>query len=280
MFGWLKRLFGIAESEAHSVLDKLENPIKQTEQGIRDLKGDLSKSMQGLAEVKALTIREKKEFESNNRNSKEFEQKAMLLVQRASQGQLAPDEADRLATQALERKQQYAQRAGANQKNIDNYSGMLTKMEQNVQQLKTQIGSWENELKTLRARATVSDASAKLNKQLSNVDSSNTLARLEKMKQKVEEKEALAESYGQIADLNQQTPENEIDKALGIAPGGNVSIGASDELAKLKARLSEGSSTDSTTTNTSSTSSSSNTSASPSSEPSELDKLKEQLKNK
>ncbi|MBB6459134.1 PspA/IM30 family protein [Flammeovirga kamogawensis] len=276
MFGWLKRLFGIAESEAHSVLDKLENPIKQTEQGIRDLKGDLSKSMQGLAEVKALTIREKKEFESNNRNAKEFEQKAMLLVQRASQGQLDSDEADRLATQALERKQQYAQRAGANQKNIDNYSGMLTKMEQNVQQLKSQIGSWENELKTLRARATVSDASAKLNKQLSNVDSSTTLARLEKMKQKVEEKEALAESYGQIADLNQQTPENEIDKALGIAPGGNVSIGASDELAKLKARLSEGTSTD----NTSSASSANDTSSSASGEPSELDKLKEQLKNK
>lgn len=278
MFGWFKRLFGIAESEAHSVLDKLENPIKQTEQGIRDLKGDLSKSMQGLAEVKALSIREKKEFESNSRNSKEFEQKAVLLLQRAQSGHISADEADRLASQSLERKQHYEQRAIANQKNIDNYSGMLTKMESNVQSLKTQISSWENELKTLRARATVSDASAKLNKQLSSVDSSTTIARLEKMKQKVEEKEALAESYGEIADIQNQSVDTEIDQALGLSGGGSTaSLGTSDELEKLKARLSQG-----TQENTSSnTSSESNTNTPPpSGEPSELDKLKDQLKNK
>ncbi|NLR90278.1 PspA/IM30 family protein [Flammeovirga agarivorans] len=275
MFGWLKRLFGIVEAETHSVLDKLENPIKQTEQGIRDLKADLSKSMQGLAEVKALTIREKKEFEANNRNAKDFEQKAILLVQRASNGQIDSDEADRLATQALERKQQYAQRAAANQKNIDNYGGMLKKMEGNVQQLKSQISNWENELKTLRARATVSDASAKLNKQLSNIDSSNTVARLEKMKQKVEEKEALADSYSDIAQLANQSVDSEIDQALGIAPGSTPSIGASDELNKLKARLAQGNQDTSSQSDT-------NQQAPPSSssEQSELDKLKEQLKNK
>ncbi|MBD0400370.1 PspA/IM30 family protein [Flammeovirga sp. EKP202] len=273
MFGWLKRLFGIAESEAHSVLDKLENPIKQTEQGIRDLKSDLSKSMQGLAEVKALSIREKKEFESNSRNAREFESKAVLLLQRAQSGQINADEADRLASQALERKQQYEQRASANQKNIDNYSGMLSKMESNVQSLKSQISNWENELKTLRARATVSDASAKLNKQLSSVDSSTTIARLEKMKQKVEEKEALAESYGEIADIQNKSVDSEIDQALGLSGGASTaSLGTSDELKKLKASLNQNTS-NSTTNDTSSSSSSSG-------DTSELDKLKEQLKNK
>ena len=33
-----KRLFKMGEAEAHSAIDKLENPIKLTEQGIRDLK--------------------------------------------------------------------------------------------------------------------------------------------------------------------------------------------------------------------------------------------------
>ncbi|NME66886.1 PspA/IM30 family protein [Flammeovirga aprica] len=274
MFGWLKRLFGIAEAEAHSVLDKLENPIKQTEQGIRDLKTDLSKSMQGLAEVKALSIREKKEFESNSRNAREFESKAVLLLQRAQSGHISADEADRLASQALERKQQYEQRAGANQKNIDNYSGMLSKMESNVQSLKSQISNWENELKTLKARATVSDASAKLNKQLASVDSSTTIARLEKMKQKVEEKEALAESYGEIADISNNTVDNEIDKALGLSGGSSVeSLGTSDELKRLKANLNQN-----PTNNTSAGSSSAGSSAGGGS--SELDRLKEQLKNK
>ena len=61
MFGVFKRLFKVAESEAHSAMDKLENPIKMTEQGIRDLKKDLEGSMKSLAQVKALTIQLKKE---------------------------------------------------------------------------------------------------------------------------------------------------------------------------------------------------------------------------
>ncbi|WP_158021900.1 PspA/IM30 family protein [Flammeovirga pacifica] len=236
----MKRLFGIVESETHSVLDKLENPIKQTEQGIRDLKADLSKSMQGLAEVKALNIRERKEHQTNVRSAKEFEQKAMMLLERANHGQINPQEADRLATQALERKQQLEQRAGANATNLKNYEGMLTKMESNVQQLKSQISKWENELKTLKARATVSDASAKLNKQLSNVDSSTTIARLEKMREKVEEKEALADSYADIASLSNTTVEDEIDSALGLQGGNSPhTLGASSELEKLKAQLAE-----------------------------------------
>ena len=36
-----KRLFKLGQSEAHSAMDKLEDPIKMTEQGIRDMKKDL-----------------------------------------------------------------------------------------------------------------------------------------------------------------------------------------------------------------------------------------------
>jgi phage shock protein A len=41
------------------LVDKLEDPIKMTEQGIRDLKEDMSKALQAMAEVKALAIRAK-----------------------------------------------------------------------------------------------------------------------------------------------------------------------------------------------------------------------------
>ena len=34
-----KRLFRIGKAEANSIVDQLEDPIKLTEQGIRDLKG-------------------------------------------------------------------------------------------------------------------------------------------------------------------------------------------------------------------------------------------------
>ena len=36
--GIFSRLFKVGQAEAHAMVDKLEDPIKITEQGIRDLK--------------------------------------------------------------------------------------------------------------------------------------------------------------------------------------------------------------------------------------------------
>ena len=43
----LQRLFKIGQSEAHSAVNQLEDPIKLTEQGLRDLRQDLDKALHG-----------------------------------------------------------------------------------------------------------------------------------------------------------------------------------------------------------------------------------------
>jgi phage shock protein A len=55
---------------------------------------------------------------------------------------------------------------------------------------------------------------------------------LEKMKSKVAEEEALAESYGEIANASKSV-DDEIDKAL----DGPSSVKAADSLAALKAKM-------------------------------------------
>lgn len=147
MFEWLKRLFGIVKAEGNAALDKIEDPIKMSEQGIRDLKTDLNKSLQSLAEVKAMQIRAKKELEAAKNSETEYENKAILLIQKAETGEIAVAEADRLASLALEKKEQATQRVLALQKNVDQYEPMVKKMEVNVQKLKEQISTWDNELK-------------------------------------------------------------------------------------------------------------------------------------
>ena len=57
---FFQRVFKNVQSQAHSVMDQLDDPIKLSEQGIRDLKKDLQGSMRSLAQVKAITIRLKK----------------------------------------------------------------------------------------------------------------------------------------------------------------------------------------------------------------------------
>lgn len=228
-----KRLFSIGSAEANRALDRLEDPVKMTEQGIRDLKKDLNESLKGLAEIKAEVIKNRKELETIKAQSTDYEQKAVLLLKRAQTGQLDSAEADRLASIALTKKEESFSRLGTQQQLVNTLEASAAKMQQQVSKLKQQIDTWENELKTLKARSKVSSATQKLNKQLANIDSSSTIGLLEKMKDKVAQQEALAESYGDMADANKSI-DDEIDQAL---LGSNSSSTASDSLLALKAKL-------------------------------------------
>lgn len=174
------RLFKIGQSEAHSIVDKLEDPIKLTEQGIRDLKKDLDESLKALAEVKAMSIRSKKEAVDARSRAKAYENKAMMLLSKAEKGELDSAEADRLAGEALNQKQDAENQSRSADENATRIDGNLVQLEQNVKKLRSKIGHYENELKTLKARATVSQATTKLNKQMAQIDSSGTISMLEK----------------------------------------------------------------------------------------------------
>ena len=228
----LNRLFKIGQSEAHSAINQLEDPIKMTEQGLRDLRQDLDKSLHGLAEVKALAIRARNESEALRAKAADYENKAVLLLQRAHKGEMDATEADRLAGEALLKKAEndaHAARAAADQ---EKFEQSAAQMDQSVATLKSTISQWDNELKTLKARVTVSTATITINKQLAQLDSSGTVALLERMKEKIAVQEALAESYGEIAQAGKSI-DAEIDKALGTTGAGK----ASEDLKALKAKL-------------------------------------------
>lgn len=227
-----KRLFSIGSAEANSALDKLEDPIKMTEQGIREMKADLDKSLHGLAEVKALAIRAKNDLETNTARANDYESKAMLLLQKAEAGGLDPVEADRLATEALGKKTEHEGYAAQNKKDRDTLEVKVSQLETAIKSLRNNVNKWENELKTLKARVKVSNATKNLNKQLANIDSSSTVGMLERMKEKVTQDEALSDSYAEIADSNKST-DDEIDKALGTS----TTAAASSSLAALKAKM-------------------------------------------
>ncbi len=227
--GIFKRIFKIGEAEAHSLVDKLEDPIKMTEQAIRDLKGDLENSIKALAEVKALAIRSKNETDMHRTKAKEYENKAIALLQKAQSGAMEQAEADRLAQSALEKKEEHSRSLSVSLENQKKYDASVAKLETQIKRLKSNISKWENEAKILKARAKVSKATKSVNKQLAGIDSSSTVAMLERMKEKVEKEESISESYAEIADENVSVDE-EIELALG-------SGSSSDALSALKEKL-------------------------------------------
>lgn len=229
---FFNRLFKIGQSEAHSAIDKLEDPIKLTEQGIRDMKKDLDKSLRALAEVKAMSIRSRNDHESYVEKAKDYEGKAMLLLKRAQKNEIDTAEADRLATEALTLKEENNRLAANARKEQERFDKSVSQLDGNIKKIRTNISKWESELKTLKARVKVSGVTKNLNKQLAQIDSSDTVSMLERMKDKVEQEEALAESYGDIAYESRSINED-IDKAL----EGNSESKASDDLAALKASM-------------------------------------------
>ena len=227
-----QRLFKVGQSHAHDIINQFEDPIKMTEQGIRDLKKDLQGCMKSLAEVKGITIRMKKDAEDNKRLAADYERKAMLLLQKMQKGELDNADAERLATEALKKKEDASQKAVRLMKELEQQKKMSAQLQGNVDKLKSTVTTYENDLITLRARAKTAAATRKVNEQMAKVDSSGTISMLEKMKAKVEEDESLAQSYGELASADKS-----IDDELNAALGSGKTSAASDSLAALKSKM-------------------------------------------
>lgn len=232
MAGIFQRLFKTGQAEAHAIVDKLEDPIKMSEQAIRDLKKDLQESLKALAEVKAISIRLGRESEDHRRRAEDYERKAMLLLQKAESGQMEEAEADRLARESLTRVEEAQSRHSEASQQAQAQQAMADKLQSNVNDLKSKIASYENDLVTLKARTKTANATRKINQHLANIDSKGTTALLERMKEKTEEQEALAEAYGDMGDAATSV-DDEINKALADSKGAKVD----DSLAQLKARM-------------------------------------------
>lgn len=227
-----KRLFRVSQAEAHAIVDKFEDPIKMTEQGIRDLKKDLQASMTSLAEVKAIAVRTRREADNHKKLTVDYERKAMMLLQKMQNGEMDQADAERLATQALNKKEQSAADAIRLAQEAERHEQMAGQLQANVNKIKSSVNTYENDLVTLKARARTAAATKKINQQIARVDSSGTIAMLEKMKSKVEEDEALALAYGEMADLDKSV-DDEIDEAL---KSGNT-VTASVHLLELKKKM-------------------------------------------
>jgi len=227
-----KRLFKVGQAEAHAIVDKLEDPIRLTEQGIRDLKRDLQAAMTSLAEVKSIGIRTRKDSDNKKKLAADYERKAMLLLQKMQSGSLDAAEAERLAGEALGQKETLSNEAIRLSQEAERHEQMAGNLQANVNKIKSTITTYENDLVTLKARARTAASSRKINEQLSKVDSSGTIAMLEKMKAKVEEDESLALAYGDIASADKS-----VDDEITAALGGSQPAAASDHLLELKKKM-------------------------------------------
>lgn len=208
-----KRLFRIGQAEIHAAVDKMEDPIKMTEQGLRELRTDLEEATEAYAKVKALAIRTQNDQAHCQQESRVYGEKAILIMQKAQAGQVDLVKAEDLAREALSlHKKYYLESEQLGQQAVA-LRQSTEEMYRNTEILRENMEKWEKELRTLRARVKVSKATEQVNKQLAQVDNSSVITMLERMKAKVEDQEALSKAYGEIA-LEKNTRKDELNSLL------------------------------------------------------------------
>ncbi|RYY60474.1 MAG: PspA/IM30 family protein [Chitinophagaceae bacterium] len=208
-----KRIFRIGQAEIHAAVEKMEDPVKMTEQGLRELREDLAQATEAYARVKALAIRTENEKEVCQKESLNYAEKAILIMQKAQHGEVEIVKAEQLAREALSLRRQYYTDSENLAVQVVAHQQSSQEMLNNIGILKENLAKWEKELKTLKARVKVSKATQQVNKQLAQLDTNGTIAMLERMKEKVEDQEALSKAYGEIA-RDKHTMKDELDKIL------------------------------------------------------------------
>ncbi|OJV52337.1 MAG: phage shock protein A [Bacteroidetes bacterium 43-16] len=213
-----KRIFRIGQAEIHAAVEKMEDPVKMTEQGLRELREDLNEATEAYASVKALSIRTQNEKEACLKEAATYGQKAVLVMEKAQEGSLELEKAETLAKEALRLKMQYTEESEDLERQAVAHQQSAAEMLKNIEVIKENLSKWEKELKTLKARAKVSKATQQVNKQMAHLDANDTISMLERMKEKVEDREALAKAYGEIANEKSNIKED-LEKVLNDKTG-------------------------------------------------------------
>lgn len=228
----IQQFFKVVQAFMHALLNKIQDPIVMAEQAIRDLKKDYDVSMNGLAEIKSLAIDTRNKIAEQTDIAKDYERKALTILQKAQAGELEQAQADRLASEALKKKQAAVENIKKYTLDAKNYEAMANKMENKIANLKEQIVNWENEIQTLKARHKVAVTSKKMSQQMLSMSGDNAQAMLEKMKDKVNKEEAMAIAYDEMSMI-----ETDIDKEINDAIGTTYSEEVQNSLLELKKQI-------------------------------------------
>ena len=189
-----ERLSDLVRANINDLIDKAENPEKMVKQIIIDMEEQLRKSTQSLGTAMGSLNSVKKQLETAKEQSNVWQEKAKNCL---SQGN------EDLAKQALENK--------VKQDNMVNqYQTMVDSMEAQVNDIKSQIDVLKQKLEEARskqamlvARSQMADAKSQMAKTLGNMDSKSAFAKMDKMEQKIAQKEAQADAFSEVSGVQE-----------------------------------------------------------------------------
>lgn len=215
-----ERISDLVRANINDLIDKAEDPGKMVKQIIIDMEYQIRKATQGLGTAMGSLNQVKKQLENAQEQSNVWQNKAKACLEQGNED---------LAKQALENKVKQ-------DKMVAQYQEMATSMEEQVNEIKSQIDILKQKLEEARskqamltARSQMADAKTQMAKTLGNMDSKSAFAKMDKMEQKIEQKEAQADAFSEISGIqeSENDPFTQMDKEDSI----------NEELEKLKREM-------------------------------------------
>jgi phage shock protein A len=216
------RLTDLLKANINDLIDKAEDPEKMVKQIIIDMEEQLQKAVQGLGTVMASERQIAKKLDEAKSESKLWEKRAKDAIKSSN---------EELARKAVDSKIKV-------DTNIEQYQKMHTELSSQTAVLKEQVDLLKKKLNEARARQSmliardkVAEARKEVIDAVGDLDSSGAFAKMDKMEQKIAEKEAQADAAFDISGLDEKEHDEfaEIEKKKAVE----------DELNRLKEELSK-----------------------------------------
>ena len=219
--GIFDRILRVIRANLNSLISQAEDPEKILEQTVLDMQDDLIHLRQAVAQAIATQKRTERQLSQSENTAEEWHRRAQLALQKGDEG---------LAREALTRRKTYQETATALRTQVEQQSGIVAQMKQNMMALERKIGDAKAKKDMYIARARSAKASQQINEMMNRADNTGAVAAFDRMEEKVLQLEAQSEA---IAELGA----DELTRQFAALEG---STNVDDELAALKAELLSG----------------------------------------
>ncbi|MGZ0041506.1 PspA/IM30 family protein [Paenibacillus ottowii] len=204
-----KRLRDLTMSNINAIIDKAEDPVKMTDQYIRDMQEDLEDAEKAVAAQIAIEKRFKQQYE---------EQVALVKKREEQAHTAAKAQNVDLARRALEEKKSAEQKMNEFKAGYEQNKAAADNLRGKLDEMRRQLTEMKNKRETLVARYNAAKAQTEINKAMNGFSSDTATAGLKRMEEKMLQAEARAEASNEMASKEKSLDEEfkELDKKSAV----------------------------------------------------------------
>jgi phage shock protein A len=190
------RLMSLLKAVFGKAMGHFEDPEMMLEQTYQELQSNLIQVRQAVAQAIATEKQLETQLQKNKDQAATWQNRAQLAVQQNN---------DDLARQALQRKQQYTQAAADLEVQLKAQKEATATLRQRLTELEGEVQKAYTKKQVLIARDKAAQATSRANEIMSKTTASGALSVIERMEQKVNERESKAAALAELGSDNLDT---------------------------------------------------------------------------